>query len=1480
MNRQDRKIKKKIAKPASVTPPTVSRKFASWFKGRQLNRVMAAYQRGGIAGVDELLLKADAKPKVIAKSFLALARQLQPSDPAEAAQAARRAHEAVPDPSVMKWLAFRLFEAGEIEEPARLLKSLPEGTVKSTSEKRRAGEIDALARLCHQKPKTKRAATPAYTPRLGALLYVAATTLPYHVNGYANRTHALLRALVKARVELTAMTRPGYPWDRKSNPSVPADGSTKLDGVCYRHFRSPGQNMPLDLYWVEAEKVIAKLAKRKQVAVIQAASNYVNAMPALLAARQLGVPFHYEMRGLWDLSRASKIPGYEDTERFRLAMDMEAHIARNADHIYVISRQLSEYIQTEWGIAKERISLLPNGVDVTHFPALTEGDPMTIGYAGSLVPYEGLDLLLEAIRTLRARGIAVRATIIGEGESRSALERKARQFGIADRVTFMGAHPPEKARKMLAQTGLICLPRKPYKVCELIPPLKLVEAMALAKPVIVPDLPVFCDEVKEGETGLFFKAGDAEDLARAIQSCLADVPAARKIGNAARAAVLRSRTWNSSAQDIAKRVGVFHPDVLKANFEATMEALKTDRSEENLRAAFWAACKVKEISQAIACADELLDLEKRNPGTVQKKYLDKIKSHSVVLLRPLPTKEAAAPTRPITAARTQMNSFAYETLLELARSLPVSDGCRYYKKIPLKVGIITDVFMYNFYKDVFKEVHYLSPDNYEDVFASKSLDIVLYVTCWKGNMNEEWRGIKFRKKPGKAFNAILDHARRQGMKLVFQSIEDPSNFEHFLPIAKQFDYIFTSDTETIERYKAECGHERVFHGEYGANPSLNNPIGSRRHTLNAAFFAGSWAGRYPERCQDMETIFDSILSSDGQLIIADRNYGSKTEDFCYPERFQGNIIPPIEHALLQSMHKLFRYNINFNSIKDSPTMCAMRVYEMQAMGVGIFSNYARSVFNKFPEIRIIPWQQDLEKAFVLPAEGDLGEYHRNMALVRNVLNDKTAHDIATRMVQAIGIKKVKLKKPVICVICDQDTTTVQANFERQVYDARVLVQASKINSPKKWKTFAKANGVAYFTWFTGKDEYEENYLDDLANAFKYTNARYVTRLAWFDGKVFHEGTQHDYMTCMGGKARTLFAAEEFSPQEFIKHTPHESINGLIGGYAVDPFELNYQRYLKRQGRKSVKPKPVLSVIVPVFNNGRFLRAKCIESLKRNQLWPRMEILLVDDGSTNPETIATVKDLAREHPNIRTYFYRSGASGSASRPRNKGIELATAPLISFLDPDNEISPGGYDTLCALFEETAGQQKGGVDFVSGYHVKVAGQVSKSIGKHSSQRLSIINDLKEGILMKGKFPVIPTQPAVIVRRLFDNPDFRFVEKSAGQDTLFGWELLCQAKNGAFTNAAYLTYFAERTDSVTNAIDSSYFEKKLILEKAQTAMLERNGLKATHLEHHYENFMRDWYLVKLAMVENKAERVRCRKILEEIARLYGKAINYEKAV
>jgi glycosyltransferase involved in cell wall biosynthesis len=774
--------------------------------------------------------------------------------------------------------------------------------------------------------------------------------------------------------------------------------------------------------------------------------------------------------------------------------------------------------------------------------------------------------------------------------------------------------------------------------------------------------------------------------------------------------------------------------------------------------------------------------------------------------------------------------------------------------------------MFNFYKDVFSEVHYLSPTNYESVFTSTSLDAVIYVTCWKGIDNEEWRGAKFRERPAQALDAIIKIARQTGAKLIFQSIEDPSNFEYFLPIAKKFDYIFTSDVDTIGNYKNECGHDRVFYGEYGANPILNNPIGSQRQKLNAAFFAGSWAGRYQERCEDMVTVLDSVLSSGGRLIIADRNFGTKSKDLCYPERFQSSLIPPVEHELLQSMHKLFRYSLNFNSIKNSPTMCAMRVYEMQAMGVGIMSNYARSVFNRFPEIRIVPWAQDLTAAF--EAATGFEEYRANMEMVRNVLNDKTSFDITARMMSAVGLGASAEPLPVIGVIGEPNDAAVWANFDRQKYGARVLVSPADVSDTASWKAFAQKHAIAYFTWFTGDDEYEENYLGDLINAFKYTAARYVTRLAWFNGQSFCDGLQHEYTDVIGGKARTLFAAEEFSPVEFADLLPHENVTGVSGGYAIDPFELNYIRYAESL-RPAEEPVPELSVIVPVYNNGRFLKSKCIASLQRNRMWPKIEVLLVDDGSTDSDTLSIVKALTREHANIKVFAFADGGSGSASRPRNKGIEIANAPLISFLDPDNEISPGGYDTLCAVYHEAV-ERVSSVSFVSGYHVKVE-ERAKTIGKHSAKRMHIVDDPKGTFLLSGKFPVIPTQPAVITRQVFDNPKFRFVERSAGQDTLFGWELLCETERGVFTDSAYLIYYAQRSDSVTNVIDSRYFEKKLVLEKAQVLMLKRQGLLDVYLRHHYDRFMRDWYFPKLTLVSDPVEYERSSSILKEIAELYG---------
>jgi len=378
-----------------------------------------------------------------------------------------------------------------------------------------------------------------------SMLYVAASALPYHTSGYTTRTHEVIRALASAGGRVHVLTRPGYPNDRHDRLRDADTEETQVGVVRYLHAAAPFNNRPVLLYALQAAPVVARLARQHGVAVIHAASNHVNALPALLAARQLGIPFQYEMRGLWELTRISRMPQYERRQGFRQGLQLEGLVARHADRVFVISEQLRRYARDCWGVPEERMFLLPNCVDPERFvpPPAEEVEACTIGYAGSLIAYEGLDTLIEAVGLLSRRGVSLRVHIVGDGEARAALEAQVERQGLSGWITFLGRMSPEKAQQTLSRCALVCIPRRPFKVCEIVPPIKLVEALAMGKPVIVPDLPVFRDEMGANPAGWFFEAGDPADLARVIETALADRDMLTALGKRAREYAATQRCW-------------------------------------------------------------------------------------------------------------------------------------------------------------------------------------------------------------------------------------------------------------------------------------------------------------------------------------------------------------------------------------------------------------------------------------------------------------------------------------------------------------------------------------------------------------------------------------------------------------------------------------------------------------------------------------------------------------------------------------------------------------------------------------------------------------------------------------------------------------------------------------------------------------------------------------------------------------------------
>ena len=423
-----------------------------------------------------------------------------------------------------------------------------------------------------------------FIPQKGNFLYVPASCLPFHISGYTNRTHEILKSL-KAGFDshntahpddprkLFVLTRTGYPWDRRDSLEYPDSESNVIDGIRYDHIRTPKNSILTAMYAAEASKRIEEYIIKNRISCVHAASNHVNALPALIAAKRLGIPFQYEMRGIWELTRISRNPKFEKSHNFKLGLNLEAMVATNADKVFVISEQLSEYIINNWKVSPSVIRLLPNCADVDKIKpedaapnegrtdnssetgaddSLTGKSAVTIVYAGSLIVYEGIQTLLKALSVLvHDEHLPVRLEILGDGEYRKALEQLSAELRLENHVFFLGRVTPVEAKRKQDGCSLVCIPREPFEVCRIVPPIKLVEAMAKEKCVIVPDLPVFRDELGLGDSGcLFFKSGDYHDLAMVLKENIYDADGLREKGRRARQYVIDHRQWNQFTKEV------------------------------------------------------------------------------------------------------------------------------------------------------------------------------------------------------------------------------------------------------------------------------------------------------------------------------------------------------------------------------------------------------------------------------------------------------------------------------------------------------------------------------------------------------------------------------------------------------------------------------------------------------------------------------------------------------------------------------------------------------------------------------------------------------------------------------------------------------------------------------------------------------------------------------------------------------------------
>lgn len=394
---------------------------------------------------------------------------------------------------------------------------------------------------------------PAPRPAGPAALHLLTNSLPHTTSGYTLRSHAVLQAQAAAGIRVAAATRLGYPVTVGKPLARHTD---VIDGISYHRLlaaRFPAGAVARASRTVD---LLRPVAARLRPSVVHTTTPYGNGQVARALATELGVPWVYEVRGLLEQTWVAGRPNAETrsravaSERFALLRAQEAAVAASADHVITLSATMRDDLLAR-GVPAERVSVVPNAIDARLLSldtapadarrALGLPEAFWVGTVSSLVGYEGLDTLIDAVALLRARGLDARACLVGDGVARSELERRAVEAGVTDAVLLPGRVPRHEAVLWHQALDVFVVPRRDVEVCRRVTPLKPVEAMALARPVVASALPALAEVVSDG-AGMLVAPEDPGALADALAHLSADQAAREELGRAGRD-VAATRTW-------------------------------------------------------------------------------------------------------------------------------------------------------------------------------------------------------------------------------------------------------------------------------------------------------------------------------------------------------------------------------------------------------------------------------------------------------------------------------------------------------------------------------------------------------------------------------------------------------------------------------------------------------------------------------------------------------------------------------------------------------------------------------------------------------------------------------------------------------------------------------------------------------------------------------------------------------------------------
>lgn len=390
---------------------------------------------------------------------------------------------------------------------------------------------------------------------LGTVLHVFDHSFPIS-DGYAFRSAEIIR------FERQAGWRTMHITSAKQG-AVQALSET-VDGLEF--YRTPPSQHPLyRLPVLHQWGIVATLRKRlknivarERPMLLHVHSPCLNGLAALSVARQFSLPIIYEIRALWEDAAVDSGVCREGDMRYRASRTLENYLCQRVDHIVTICEGLrGEMIGR--GLDPNRITVVPNSVDLERFIkggardeseaarlGLTSGK--TFGFIGTFFPFEGLDVLVHAVPSIRSKEPNVRFVLVGDGPEDASIRALVQELGVQDVVLFTGRVRHTEVERYYDLIDVLVYPRISKRITELVTPLKPLEAMAKRKLVVASDVGGHREMVFPGRNGMLFKAGDPVSLAMTCLELLEQPQDWETLRESGRQYVSEARSWNQTAK--------------------------------------------------------------------------------------------------------------------------------------------------------------------------------------------------------------------------------------------------------------------------------------------------------------------------------------------------------------------------------------------------------------------------------------------------------------------------------------------------------------------------------------------------------------------------------------------------------------------------------------------------------------------------------------------------------------------------------------------------------------------------------------------------------------------------------------------------------------------------------------------------------------------------------------------------------------------